>query len=117
MGPTALDLPYRRIGGRSIAAPCRSKPFAVILSPSLVILSGAKNLALPLTVNFARNLTERQGVRQPSCRPGMRAKGGSWRYRTPRCLQHKRFQSGVRDLHLILLLAGDFHLFEWSADP
>jgi len=29
---------------------------AVILSPSLVILSGAKNLALPVRVNSARNL-------------------------------------------------------------
>jgi hypothetical protein len=49
--------------------------------------------------------------------PWVRAKGGSWRYRTPRCLRHKHFQSGVRDLRLILLLAGDFHLFEWAADP
>jgi hypothetical protein len=35
---------------------CHSEPFAVILSPSLVILSGAKNLALPLRLNSARNL-------------------------------------------------------------
>ena len=35
---------------------CHSEPFAVILSPPLVILSGAKNLALPLRVNSARKL-------------------------------------------------------------
>jgi len=36
---------------------CLSEPFAVILSPSLVILSGAKNLALPLSVNSAKSLS------------------------------------------------------------
>ena len=33
-----------------------AEPFAVTLSPSLVILSGAKNLALPLRVTFAKHL-------------------------------------------------------------
>ena len=36
---------------------CHSEPFAVILSPSLVILSGAKNLALPLRVDSAKSLS------------------------------------------------------------
>jgi len=36
---------------------CHSESFAVILSPSLVILSGAKNLALPLGVNSAKSLS------------------------------------------------------------
>ena len=36
---------------------CHSEPFAVILSPSLVILSEAKNLALPLRVNSAKSLS------------------------------------------------------------
>ena len=40
----------------SMATTCHSEPFAVILSPSLVIPSGAKNLALPLRVNSAEDL-------------------------------------------------------------
>jgi hypothetical protein len=35
---------------------CHSEPFAVILIPSPVILSEAKNLRSWLTVNSARNL-------------------------------------------------------------
>ena len=34
----------------------------------------------------------RLGVRQRSCRPGIRANGASWRYRTPRRLRHRHFQ-------------------------
>ena len=53
---------------------CHSEPFAVILSPSLVILSGAKNLALPLRVNSARNLAlsvfnARRDSSSPAARP------------------------------------------------
>src|SRR5208283_3183754 len=35
---------------------CHSESFAVILSPFAVILSAAKDLALPLRVNFAKDL-------------------------------------------------------------
>jgi len=40
-----------------------------------------------------RKCAKRLGVRQRNCHRGIRSKGGSCRYRTPRCLRHKVFQS------------------------
>jgi hypothetical protein len=56
--PSALS--YQRTSStlrKNVARRCDSEPFAFILSPSLVILSGAKNLALPLRVNCAKSLS------------------------------------------------------------
>jgi hypothetical protein len=60
---TNLKEEPQSLKGRDSALPrCHPEPFAVILSPSPVILSEAKDLALLLRINFAKNLALRLRV-------------------------------------------------------